>query len=134
MPISPCIFLKRVFEFVPRSDRHNIPDNTRGIYALLNKKRGDHFDVVYIGCSAGTVAGIWATMKSHDKGKAGWTHFSVFEVHDNISREEIRELEALFLHIYRKDGRANELNLQLRNKKFSKITCELPKQEARANR
>jgi hypothetical protein len=127
MPISPCVFFKRVFEFVPRSERDNIPDNTRGIYALLNKKGGTHFDVVYIGCSAGIVAGIWARIKSHDKSKVGWTHFSVFEVHDNISREEIRELEALFLHIYRKDRRANGLNLQLRNQRFGKITYELPK-------
>jgi hypothetical protein len=127
MPISPCRFFKRVFEFISRSRRDDIPDNTRGIYALLKKGRGGHFDVVYIGCSAGAVAGIWARMKSHDKSKVDWTHFSIFEVHDNISREEIRELEALFLHIYREDRRANRLNLQLRVGKFGKITSDLPK-------
>src|SRR5271154_5213434 len=114
MPISPCRFFKHVYEFQRRSQRDDIPDNTRGIYALLKKRRGGVYDVVYIGCSAGTVAGVWARMKSHDKKKVNWTHFSLFEVHDNISREEIRELEALFLQIYRKDKRANRLNLQRR--------------------
>jgi hypothetical protein len=121
MPISHCRFFKRIAEFVSRSQRDVIPDNTRGIYALLNES-GSDFDVVYIGCSAGTKAGIWSRMKSHDKKKIRWTHFSIFEVHDNISREEIRELEALFLHIYRKDGRANGLNRQLRHGRFGKIT------------
>ena len=69
-------------------------------------------------------------MKAHDKKKADWTHFTIFEVHDNISREEIRELEALFLHIYRKDRRANGLNRQLRHGRFGKITSNLPKLEA----
>jgi hypothetical protein len=128
MPISHCRFFKRIAEFVPRSERNNILDNTRGIYALLNRK-GGKFDVVYIGCSAGSVAGIWSRMKSHDTTKVHWTHFSIFEVHDNISREEILELEALFLHIYRKDSRANALNQQLRNGKFRKITANLSKWE-----
>ena len=125
MPTSDCRFFKRVAEFVPREMRDDIPDNTRGIYALLNKRTGGNFDVVYIGCSAATRAGIWSRMKSHDKKKRGWTHFSIFEVHDNISREEIRELEALFLHIYRKDRGANGLNRQLRHRRFGKITFDL---------
>ena len=129
MPISYCRFFKNVFECVPRSRRDDIPDNTRGIYALLKKQTGGKFDVVYIGCSAATRAGIWSRMKAHDKKKADWTHFTIFEVHDNISREEIRELEALFLHIYRKDRRANELNRQLRHGRFGKITSNLPKRE-----
>ncbi len=103
MAIAPCRFFKRVAELIPRSKADDIADNTRGIYALLKKGRGDVYDVVYIGCSAATVAGIWARMHSHTKRKLDWTHFSVFEVHDNISRDEILELEALFLHIYRKD-------------------------------
>ena len=130
MPIAHCRFFKFVAEFVPRKQRDDIPDNTRGIYALLKKGRGDVYDVVYIGCSAGIVAGIWARMKSHDEMKVNWTHFSIFEVHDNISREEIQEFEALFLHIYRKDRRANKLNRQLRHRRFSKITADLPKRDA----
>jgi hypothetical protein len=122
MPISPCRFFKQIYESIDRERRDDIPDNTRGIYALLNEG-----EVVYIGCSAATRAGIWSRMKSHDKKKIEWTHFSVYEVHDNISREEILELEALFLHIYRHDQRANRLNLQRRHKRFGKITSDLPK-------
>jgi hypothetical protein len=48
---------------------------------------------------------------------------------DNISREEIRELEALFLQIYRKDRRANRLNRQRRHGQFGKIMADLPKRD-----
>lgn len=125
MPISECRFFKRVAELVERKERESIPDNTRGIYALLNEREKDNYDVVYIGCSAATRAGIWSRMKSHDEKKAKWTHFSIFEVHDNISSEEIRELEALFLHIYRKDRRANGLNRQRSHRAFGRITSDL---------
>ncbi len=41
-----------------------------------------------------------------------WTHFSVFEVWENVRGEEIEELEGLLRHIYRRDSRANRLNAQ----------------------
>jgi hypothetical protein len=129
MPISDCRFFKRVFECVPRSRRDDIPDNTRGVYALLKERTGGKFDVVYIGCSAANKAGIWSRMKSHDTTKVDWTHFTIFEVHDNISREEVRELEALFLHVYRNDSRANGLNRQLSHGRFRKITEHIQKIE-----
>lgn len=40
-----------------------------------------------------------------------WSHFSVFEVWDNIRNEEIAELEGLFRHIYKRDAQANRLNV-----------------------
>ena len=50
---------------------------------------------------------------SHPKKKAGlWTHFSVFEVWDNITQAEVVEPEGLFREIYRQDARANRLNKQ----------------------
>jgi hypothetical protein len=36
---------------------------------------------------------------------AGWTHYSIFEVHDNVTGDEIRELEGLLLRIFRHDPR-----------------------------
>lgn len=57
-------------------------------------------------------------MKAHVKAKAGWTHFSYFEVHDNISGEEIRELEALLLQIFRHDSRIKLTNVQKGSRKF----------------
>jgi hypothetical protein len=41
-----------------------------------------------------------------------WTHFSIFEVFDNVRGEEIEELEGLLRHIYRQDTSANRLNAQ----------------------
>ncbi len=121
MPSAPCRFFKRGSEFRPRKEAELIPDNTRGIYSLLKKTRRGTYDVVYIGCSAGKVAGIYARLQSHLKSKLEWTHFSVFEAHDNISRDEIREFEGLFLHIYSKDGKANRLNRQRSYKNLGEI-------------
>jgi len=50
-----------------------------------------------------------------------WTHFSVFEVWDNIRDDEVKELEGLFRHIYRHDGRASKLNLQRGFKLLRKV-------------
>jgi hypothetical protein len=50
-----------------------------------------------------------------------WTHFSVFEVWDNIRMEEIKELEGLFRHIYKEDTRANKLNRQRGYKRLGRV-------------
>ena len=50
-----------------------------------------------------------------------WTHFSVFEVWDNITDAEIEELEGLFRHLYKKDSRANKLNKQKGYQKMNKV-------------
>ncbi len=38
-----------------------------------------------------------------------------------VPKDEVRELEGIFRHIYRKDNRANRLNLQRSFKKLSKV-------------
>jgi len=50
-----------------------------------------------------------------------WTHFSVFEVHDNVRGEEIEELEGLLRHIYRRDSGANRLNEQRAFAKLNRV-------------
>ncbi len=66
--------------------------------------------------------GIRARLKSHRKSKGNlWTHFSVFEVWDNIRDDEIVELEGLFRHFYRRDARANSLNVQRGFRKAKKV-------------
>jgi hypothetical protein len=114
-----------VAEFVPKEQSKNIPTNTRGIYALLHKRNHDRFDVVYVGMSGyGKEAGIYARLDSHKKSKrlgSKFTHFTLFEVHDNITAQEVRELEGLFRHMYRKDSRANKYNKQLCHKPFRKV-------------
>src|SRR5262249_10378924 len=57
--------------------------------------------------------GTAGRLRSHNKHKRNWAHFSVFEVHDNVTREEIRELESLLLGIFRDDHRIRLLNMQL---------------------
>jgi hypothetical protein len=83
----------------------------------------DKFDVVYIGMSGrGVVSGIHGRLYNHNKSKLlKWTHFTLFEVHDNVTNAEIKELEGLILCIYRKDSRANKHNVQLRYKPFREV-------------
>jgi hypothetical protein len=127
MAISDLRFIKRCAEFCPKSDRVKIPRRTRGIYALLKKRpRLDKYDVVYIGMAAkGGIGGrLWSHERSESKGDL-WTHFSVYEVWDNITESEVAELEGLFRHIYRKDTRANRINRQRSFKKLRKARMKL---------
>ena len=69
--------------------------------------------VVYIGLARGERTGVKGRLKGHIRSKAArWTHFSVFEVWDNITKEQVEELEGLFRHIYARDPQANKLNIQ----------------------
>jgi hypothetical protein len=75
-------------------------------------------------------AGINGRLRSHLKKKANqWTHFSAFEVWDNIREDEVRELEGIFRHIYRKDTRANRLNKQRSFKKLAKVGRKTKKEK-----
>ena len=58
-------------------------------------------------------------LRAHVRHKGSeWTHFSVYEVWDNIRQDEIKELEGLLRQIYRFDFNANRLNLA---KGFNKL-------------
>lgn len=115
--------IQRCAEWIPRDKIKEIPRRRRGIYVLYRKRgrlparrpRGkyhpDRYDVLYVGMADSSMR---ARLRSHAKSKRkkAWTHCSVYEVWPNITEDEIRELEGLFRHIYRRDGRANMLNLQ----------------------
>ena len=132
MPISELKLIRRCVEFCSVDKIAQIPHNVRGIYVLLNYQRvkqKDRYDVVYIGMARGAKSGAHSRLNAHKrskKKKGKWTHFSLFEVWDNISESEIEELEGLFRHIYRKDSKANRLNLQRGFKKLAKVRRELP--------
>ncbi len=80
------------------------------------------FDVVYIGMARGLKGGVKSRLRSHRRKKTDlWTHFSVYEVWDNITEGEVEELEGLFRHIYRRDPRANQVNRQRSFKKMKTI-------------
>src|ERR1017187_6611335 len=105
MPIAKMKFFKQCTEFCPKVDKKYIPPNTRGIYILYMKK-GAKYDAIYIGMSRGKKLGIRERIFGHANSKrksSNWSHFSFFEVHDNISSLEIEEIEGLLRHIYRKD-------------------------------
>ena len=121
MAESPMRLIKRIAEFQPIENVKLVPSKRRGLYALYRRRiRGgkEYFNVVYVGMATG---GMQGRLKSHRRKKDGlWTHFSVLEVWDNIRDEEIVELEGLFRHLYRKDKKANALNVQ-RNYKKAKL-------------
>lgn len=125
MPVSPMRLIKNAMEFIPKAEMPRVPRGTRGIYVLYQKKRGaDHYEVVYIGMARGENSGIRGRLRSHRKSmtKAGqWTHFSAFEVWDNISEQEVKELEGIFRHVYRKDPRVNRLNKQRACKPLNQV-------------
>jgi len=119
MSISQTRLIKRCAEWIPKANLGLIPGGTRGIYALLSC-HGKDYDVVYIGmASKGGIRGRLRSHKGSDTKK--WTHFSIFEVWDNISESEVEELEGLLREIYRKDRNANQFNTQKRYKKLQKV-------------
>ena len=124
MPVAPLRLIRRCFEFAPQGEYGKVPRETRGIYVLYRRRRsprgsgqtGRRFDVVYIGLADVSVR---RRLQAHVNQKKGeWTHFSVYEVWDNIRQDEIKELEGLLRHIYRFDFNANRLNLA---KGFNKL-------------
>ena len=120
---APLRIIKRCRLYLPRG-QWKIPHVTRGIYVLYQKKAGrgkeKTYEVFYIGVggvSKNAKSGVGGRIKNHHKTKKGrWTHYSFFEVHDNGSREEILELEGLFLRIFRHDSRVQLDNVQLGSK------------------
>lgn len=122
MKQSPLRLIKRSAEFRPKQQVRRFPTGRRGLYVLycLSEKDGKkHYDVVYVGMAT---RGIKSRLLRHLKQKEDlWTHFSAFEVWDNIRDEEIVELEGLFRHLYRKDSRANALNVQKSFKRAARV-------------
>lgn len=126
MPQSELRLIKRSAEFVAQEHLFSVPRKIRGIYVLYKHRGGRQagkFDVIYVGmAAAGRQGGLRQRLMTHRRKKGGlWTHFSVFEVWDNIRDEEVKELEGLFRHLYRKDTRANRLNVQKGFKKMRRI-------------
>jgi len=124
--VSPLRLLKRRQEFVPVEDVNALPRGMRGIYVLYNyRPRVRRFDVVYVGMAA--EGGIRPRLRSHRaKKKDLWTHCSVFEVWDNVTPGEVKELEGIFRHIYRRDSRASRLNVQRSFARMKKLPLILP--------
>jgi hypothetical protein len=125
MSISDCRWFKRVAEFLPKDDIRLVPKRTRGLYALFHFRRGlNRYDVVYVGLAGGAKTGVGGRLRSHARSKAKgklWTHFSIFEVWENVWEHEVAELEGLFRHIYSRDTKANRLNVQRSFKPLKRV-------------
>ena len=130
MPIASLRLIRRSFELAPQSEVLHVPYGTRGMYVLYRGYRSrsaadrgkQHFDVVYVGIAAGSTIGVRGRLQAHRRHKGeAWTHFSVFEVHENIRDDEVLELEGLFRHIYRYDARANRLNVAKRYAPLTRV-------------
>jgi hypothetical protein len=118
----PTRLIKRLAKFRPKNEADLVPGGARGIYVLFrHRPRKGSYDVVYVGLSR---AGIRARLRSHRRSRktsVRWSHFSLFEVRDSVSEAEIGELEGLFRHIYRRDSRANRLNIQKVHRPLQKV-------------
>lgn len=123
MAISELRLIKHSLEYIPKENIDLVPNGTRGIYVLYQKSPAQNsYDVVYIGMARGLKLGIRKRLRSHKKTKPDlWTHFSIFEVWDNIREEEVEELEGLFRHLFKKDSKANSLNKQKEYKKLERV-------------
>ena len=123
MAISELKLIKHTLEYIPKENINLVPNGTRGIYALYQKAADqDIYDLVYIGMARGLKLGIRKRLRSHKKSKSElWSHFSIFEVWDNIREEEVEELEGLFRHLFKKDSKANSLNKQKEYKKLERV-------------
>ena len=124
MEQSELRLIKRWQQFVPKGDLEKIPRGLRGIYVLYkHQPPGNAYDVVYVGMArAGRSGGIRGRVRQHRRSKTYlWTHFSVFEVWDNIREDEVTELEGLFRQIYSRDQKASRLNKQRSFKKLKRV-------------
>ncbi|NLR35230.1 GIY-YIG nuclease family protein [Aeromonas hydrophila] len=112
---SEMRLIKNAIEYASIKDVSDISKGSRGIYVLYKRRgfkndRSHHYDVVYVGMARQSIK---SRLDSHQKTKSGlWSHFSAFEVWDNITDIEIAELEGLFRQVYRFDSNANKLNVQ----------------------
>ncbi|HET6757410.1 MAG TPA: GIY-YIG nuclease family protein [Burkholderiales bacterium] len=124
MQQSPLRLFKRSLEHLKKKEVERLPRGLRGIYVLYcYRPRAKKYEVVYVGMTnAGNRGGIRGRLKRHRKKEANlWTHCSAYEVWDNITTNEVAELERLFRHIYRLDPKANRLNVQRGFKKIKRL-------------
>ena len=113
-------------EFQPIECIEHMPHGARGVYALLkqDEEEKDSYQVVYVGMSS---SGIYSRLKSHRLHKQElWTHFTFMEVWPNVPEQQIRELEGILRHLYRKDPDANKLAKALKYGPLVKILRRKP--------
>ena len=128
MAVTKMWLIKRCAMQRRKEQISDLPDNLRGIYGLLKRRRFHgvkYFDVVYVGMSGGSIkARLREHKKNEIKGPA-WTHFSAFVVRDNITESQVRDLEGILRHIYSRASRANKLAKAKKSDKLSKLRTSI---------
>src|SRR5207247_9209103 len=91
MPQSVLRLIRKCGEYVPQEHVLKVPGGIRGIYVLYRRIRNrrsknDNYNVVYVGMGGlGEHGGIRSRLRRHRRTKEGlWTHFSLYQVWDNI--------------------------------------------------
>ena len=119
---STSLFFKSFYEYVPAAHIQTLPKAIRGIYALYQQDETGKLNLAYVGM---TGRGAKGRLGTHAETKFGqWSHCSLLEVWDNVTREQIEELEALFRHTLRRDANANSLNIQKGSAVFHRLKRE----------
>lgn len=120
---SPLRLIKRWRRYEQRGQCDFLLPVTRGVYVLYRRTR-EGYEVVYIGVGGvrkDPKSGIGGRVRKHEKSRKHWSHYSFFEVHDNVSREEILELESFLLAIFRHDSRIGLANKQKGSGKLASL-------------
>ncbi len=125
MPQSLLRLIEKCAEFISKDRLNEVLPGLRGISVLYRHDvETDKYNVLYVGMASFGRGGVRDRLFKHARSKRKghlWTHFSIFKVWNNIRDEEVAELEGLFRHIYRKDARANSLNIQRGHKNLKKL-------------
>ena len=115
---SEMRLIESALEYRDKEELNEIPLGMRGIYCLY-KKRASNYNLVYVGMSNRSIRG---RLRQHREHKGGlWSHFSYFQVFDNIPNYEVTELEGLFRHLYQFNSKANTLNKQLAHRPLGRV-------------
>ena len=124
---SVSLLFKSFHEYVPLDRIKDLKPGMRGIYALYQEV-GKSRNLMYVGMTDGGAKG---RIGRHSAGKKTglWSHCSIFEVWDNITQEQIDELEALFRHALRLDDSASSLNIQKGSAIFRRLKKETKTQK-----
>jgi hypothetical protein len=109
--------VRRYDEFRPKADWKYVPEDVRGVYALLKKRRitrrhlKARYDVVYVGMST---SGRYVRGRLYDHKRSKdklWDHFTIFQADGDTTDRAIKDMEGILRIIYRKDSRANRWNV-----------------------
>lgn len=110
MKVSPCYLFCRSLELCSAAEIEFVPPATKGIFVLYRHIENDLMELVYIGAGMGDQDGLKGQLQMHrNLQHHAWTHFSIFQVWENIPKKQMKELAGFFRHVYRNTGYAKSV-------------------------